>query len=86
MGDMETKIDNTLFDYLYLPNQTIGSAVYLIKTLGRYAMRLPNWGEDIALFYCKKSERLIWTHYPSVDVELLGYEILSQKWEIWRLK
>lgn len=87
MGDMETEVDNTLFDYLYLTNQTIGSAIYLVKTLGAYAMRLPNWPSDCALFFCKRTDKLIWTDEADRgDAELRGNEILSSKWEIWRLK
>lgn len=76
----------TLFDEHFAPGQPFAAALHWLTNVPKSAIRLPNWGEDVALFYCKKSDRLIWTHDAGVDVELLGKEIISSEWEIWRLK
>lgn len=77
---------HTLLDELIAPGQRFGTALHWLTNVPKSAIRLPNWGEDVALFYCKQGDRLIWTHDAGVDVELLGNEVLSSEWEIWRLK
>ena len=76
-------------DELYLPFQGIGQALYLIQTLGRpgkYGMRLPNWPENVAVIISQKKQLLWIDDLDGGEVELRGNELLSHKWQIWRIK
>ena len=82
-----SKKQKAVLKSLCLFSQGIRTALYYVKLLGPYAMRLPNWPKDCALVYCKKSGRLIWIDdVDAGDAELRGKEIVSEEWEIWRIK
>ncbi len=70
-------------------NQPFSAALRYVVDIAGTAIRLPEWGKDVALVTTRVSQRreaLVWLGAcDSKDVTLTAEQLMSNRWELWSL-